>query len=258
MPSFVSGRASIPAIIAAATILGVAQTADAASIALDAVHGSWTAVTPDDTVNLNGIGTSQIRWGTTVAGSQQSGYRFDGATDLPKQLNEGVDFLIGTFTHMNFPIAKLPEPFSILGATLSLSFDISIDGMRETLTNQYQFTHWETDNQLVTCDNGQPNGMGLNINGCADRVQATLNESFAETFTVGGTEYAFSIGSFEFALEDAIPTFWTIEQQSNSAQLFGVFTETPPVAPIPLPASAALLLAGLGGLAAMRRRRKPV
>ena len=43
---------------------------------------------------------------------------------------------------------------------------------------------------------------------------------------------------------------------TGNARVDDIVVDVPDVAPVPLPASAALLLAGMGGLAALRRRKK--
>lgn len=240
-----------------ASILAVAATgsASAAIVTLNSVVGQWSSATPS--TQASGIGTDEIRWGIPNAGSgngQQSGYRFDGAAPPAQILTEGAPTALGTFTHFNYVINI---GTNVTAATLDLTFGLTIDGISQALTNSYNFVHWETDNEDNPCGDGGQVGVGVNSNGCADRVQATLNNAIAEKFTINGTEYTIDITGFDIADRNGIPTFWTVEEQSNSAKLYGSLTEYVP-APVPVPAAGWMILAGLGGLATARRRKKTI
>lgn len=239
-----------------ASVFAIAATgsASAAIITLDSVVGEWTSATPASRVT--GLGTNTIRWGTPHenGNGRKSGYRFDSAVPPVQELTEDTDSALGTFTHENFIIN---QNTSITSATLNLTFGLTVDGVAQTITNSYNFTHWETINSANPCADGGRVGSGVNVNGCADRVQATLNNAVAETFTVNGTEYTIDITGFNIPDQNGIPTFWTTENRSNSAQLFAGLTEFTP-APVPLPAAGWMLMAGLGGLVVSRRRKKAV
>ncbi len=157
-------------------------------------------------------------------------------------------------------------------ATLNMRLTASFDGRLETIDTAYIFTLLETPNFAQPCANGerngvtrvggfQANGSTLNRNGCADRVQLLQNPSVPRTFTHNGLEYQFELLGFASG-----PEFWTVEDLDNPILLQARFNVSgtpivppqPPVEPppIPLPAGAWFMLAGMGALAIMRRRAK--
>lgn len=241
----------------------MAGAASAATMTVTGVTGTWQSPTPTDVVGLSGVGTSTLSWGLPErSGGPQSAYGF-------QQLAAGDDidtdqvFDLGQFTHFNNPILT-PARGSTSIATAQLSVTVSVqfeDGVTREITSTFDFAHLETPNQPRTCANGARNGRGVNVNGCADRVQATRNDAQSTTIEVNGVTYELDITGFLFGgqlLED----FWTVERRSNSAVLQAVLRAVdggeppPPPAPIPLPAAGWLLLGSMGGLALVRRKRK--
>lgn len=224
--------------IATATAVALAVSAvsvSAATVNISSVIGTWSDVDPNNTVGLSGVGTSAIHWGTPATNAGQSGYSFTG---LAPQANVSSPFDVGVFTHNNFPISASPTPSSISGATLNVSLAGDVDGTAFNLASTFRFGHDET-----------PNTGG----GCCDDIVTLLNASYgADTINIGGTEFVFNIDGF---LHDGsiLSMFATQEGSANSATLVGSFIERP--APIPLPAAGWMLIAGLGGLAAMRRQK---
>lgn len=91
-----------------------------------------------------------------------------------------------------------------------------------------------------------------------------LVENFGQQFVIGslvariGTGAFFSIGTAFNGLANAAGElqlyFWDRNLKNNSGSIVATI-ETADIAPVPLPASAPLLLAGLIGFAALRRRR---
>ena len=78
-------------IASAAVALFAAGSVQAATIQLTSVSGIWTATNPGSPA-VTGGGTSEIRWGNPAnQQDQQSGYRFDGYTPLPANINENID-----------------------------------------------------------------------------------------------------------------------------------------------------------------------
>ncbi len=72
--------------------------------------GVWPSISAS-LPGLNGLGTSNVKWGVP-AGGGQSGYRFAGSTT--EVLTDGTEFVLGTFTHDNFPIYGFqPNQFDV-------------------------------------------------------------------------------------------------------------------------------------------------
>lgn len=221
--------------------LTIAAPAMSASLSIQSIDGDWQNATP----TVTGEGTSQIRWGTET-GYGQSGYNFDASGNMI--VEDETSFVLGTFTHLNFPI-RLP-----LLTSVELSFQFMVDGVADAITSVFSFDHWETYNQAATCANDASQGVGVNSNGCADRVTATSNEGMSEEFTIDGITYVLDVTGF-FYEDELMDDFWTTERMTNEAQLLGSFRVVPP-SEVPLPASGLLLLGGVAGLAMARRRRK--
>ncbi len=231
-----------------------AGSAGAATISLQDVTGTWGDATGNPS-NLTGLGTSSVGWGVPFysPAGHQSGYDFVGHSS--NSISANTDFALGTFTHHNNPIVS---GGSISGIKLSVSFNVSFDGSPEqTFNSVFDFSHLETNNLAPTCADGGANGQGVNANGCADRVMATVNPTLTQEFTFGNQVYTLTLSGF---LRDGLPfdELWTMEEASNSALLLASFAvrDLPP-APVPLPAAGLLLGGAIAamGLAAKRRGR---
>lgn len=241
---------SIKSLIAAVAV-AASMAVPASALTITSIDGDWQNATP----SVSGEGTSSIRWGTD-AGYGQSGYDF---TAAPTNLDVPVDtqFSLGTFTHLNIPIRD-----TVL-SSVELAVTFTINGLASAITTVATFDHYETPNHLrsdwstknVTCADGNANGTGNNVNGCADRVTASSNPASSHTFDIGGGTYFLDILGF-FKDGMLLTDFWTVERQINTAELYAVFrtvSAPPPPSEVPLPASGFLLLAGLAGLFAKRR-----
>src|SRR5215471_11608064 len=230
------------------------------TVEINDIVGSWQFAVPPppNTTITNGNPTSIISWGNPAApNTNQSAYHFTSAADLSITLlppvNSGPE-LFGTFAHLNFPIFT---PF-LQSVELKVTADIVVAGVDQgTKTFLFDFTHDETPNGgppggpfTGTCPfptAGSPNGVGININGCADHVTVTNNNS-SQTFTVGGVQYTFSFLGFS---QDGGVTitndFLTVENETNTAGLYAqVMTTEIPTAPEP----GSLALMGLAILGA--------
>lgn len=242
-------------LLCASTALTLAAaTAQAATLNITDVTATWSSWTDgSDVTSADNAGTAELRWGTTS--EAQSGYDFDPLSPSGPHAQD-TDFKIGTFTHHNFPIGA---GSGISSATLDVSFTFYLGadpGTSYTRTSQFVFDHFETPNNDNPCANTLPNNDPSNTGGCSDRVTPTTNPATSETFTItdgtGSTfTYVFDVEGFDIG-----DSFWTLEGQSNTADLLARFTYEENIAPVPLPAAAWFLIAGLGGLAAAGRRRR--
>ena len=231
-------------IAAIAILFGLAVPASALTVT--SVEGAWQNASP----GVFGEGTSQIRWGTQWRGYDLSGYDFS-ATPTNFEAYQEESFVLGTFNHLNFPVTGT----FLQSVDLAISF--TIGGLSDAITSVFSFEHIETlNNQRRFCENGGRNRTGININGCADKVSATLNLGQSESFVINDVTYVMDVLGFHQGIE-LMTDFWTAENAVNSAELVAVFRilegQEPPVSEVPLPASGLLLLGGLVGLFAKRR-----
>ena len=251
------------AAIAVAVSLGAAANASAATILFQNLVAQFSNVQGGVNVIVNnnpgGSPNAFISWGGDgVNPMTGSGYIMD-VVDTPPGVVVAVPpvpsaaFTLGTFTHANFPI---PLDTGITGLVLTISADVSVDGTPiGNYDFSYQVNHFETLNGPNPCADGGANGVGVNVNGCADRVSMGFL-GISDSFSFGGNQYSLEVLGFfrngQFATE-----FWTAESSPNNAQLIGRVnfrSEIPEV--VPEPGTIGLMLTGLAlGAAAVRRRR---
>jgi hypothetical protein len=239
-----------------------APAASAIPIDITSILSSWTAATP--TGDISGVGTNTISWGVpTTTGGSQSSYTFaPAATPIPGLLPDNP-FLLGEFTHNNFPIFAP----SLLTAelTVDIEFDV-LDGLgavidTRMISSVFDFTHFETPNSDDPCADGGANGVFPNQNGCADRVTFETSTS-SEFFELDGIAYIFELTGFcadcpESGGEPSlVDEFWTVETEENSAVLVAQYTVREIPTDLPTPGAAWLLLAGLAGVAGSRQRAR--
>ncbi len=158
--------------------------------------GLWSDVSTT-LPRLVGLNTNQVNWGIPAnRARRQSGYRFIGRT-VPLRL-DGEEFVLGTFTHNNFPVRSG-------GAnrfTIKLSATVTFDTGGFNRTFNFTFNHHETPN------------IG-NKAAQADRVGFT-SVSSSETMEIEGESYAVKIVGFKQQGE-VVNEFVSFENSANSA-----------------------------------------
>lgn len=249
---------------AASALALTAGMASAMTVEVVGISSQWVSWTGGSGVVSSGANTdpATLRWGQPSGTANKSGYDFKAAA-TPFDAPQDVEFKLGDFTHLNWPI---DSGTGITSATLQVTFNILLgNSEQKTLTSSFLFDHWETPNGSNPCANGGANNEGINANGCADRVKVSTlplgDDGIIELEDENGStfKYAFDILGFK-QNGQTVDTFWTKEKADNSASLYARFTYAENIntgpSPIPVPAAGFLLMGGLGVLGALSRRRK--
>lgn len=170
--------------------------------------GSWSKMSKS-LPRLAGMSSNQVNWGIPAnRARRQSGYRFVGRK-VPLHL-DGKEFVLGTFTHNNFPIS--------LGGPNQLRFSIDLgvkvifdDG---DLKRNFNFTlnHTETPNRGSRMQQ-------------ADRVEISTVTS-SETIEINGDAYAVEIVGFKQKGE-IVKEFISFENAANSAVIVAKLVHIP-------------------------------
>jgi hypothetical protein len=156
--------------------------------------GVWPSMTASPP-GRGGLGTSNVRWGVP-AGGGQSGYRFAGSS--VEVLLDGTEFVLGTFTHDNFPVYGFqPNQFDV-----DLRVHVAFDGGVLEREFSFSFHHNETPN------------VGAHPEDLVDLP--TLQSP--ETVEIDGEEYAVVIAGFKQGGQ-LVTRFVSQEDGSNSADI---------------------------------------
>lgn len=101
--------------------------------------GVWTGVGDDASYasHFRGLGSAQISWGDPVD-TDTSSYSFEGTSTSARA--DGPPFVLGTFTHHNYPIRI---PFSRFWAELQVTVTLEDRTSREF---PIRFRHYESPN----------------------------------------------------------------------------------------------------------------
>lgn len=160
--------------------------------------GSWSNISKTLT-RLTGMSSNQVNWGTPAnRARRQSGYRFVGRK-VPLHLN-GKEFVLGTFTHNNFPI-RLGGANQLL---FSINLGVKVNFDEGGLKRNFNFTlnHVETPNRGSRQQQ-------------ADRVGISSVIS-SETLDINGETYAVEIVGFK-QNGKIVKEFISFENAANSA-----------------------------------------
>ncbi|MFV0358394.1 THxN family PEP-CTERM protein [Tropicimonas sp.] len=233
----------------AAIAIAAAGTASALpTVMLDSVTSEWIAATPGTAANLTGLNagaapSSTLSWGTST-GYGQSNYNFAGVAPLPQEVTS-FPFLLGDFSHYNYPITGT----AIDSATLAVTIAGTIGGEAFSLTSSFLFNHDETTNDQNPCPYGDTSP-------CGDQVSFG-GVTGATSVIVDNQEYILSFVGFQAEPGGSVLShFFSDEYGNNSAGLYANIVPGQSFGQVPLPAGAVLLLSGLGALGVARKRRK--
>ena len=208
----IGGKGSFAAAIAIAVLIFMSVLASGADFEMAYSEGIWT----DADIYVSGIGTNEIRWGTST-GFGQSGFDFDGNTGA--SFNSGATFLIGTFTHHNKPIYG--------DAPTEVELEITLHFNNPSVSPDPTFTYTLGFDETANDPDDHPGDVcpyGGDYNGCYDRV--TFPSGTTDTFWVGDTKYTLEVLGFTNSPTGGTPVsyFDTKERQDNVAYIVGRLT----------------------------------
>lgn len=233
------------AVVALSFAISAATAAEAATLNVSAVEGSFSGATARNGTLSGPFGPS-INWGVGAFGPENSGYAFTGAA----QSFEAGSFVLGTFEHRNRAIWSNSTILESVSMTVNIAGDLM--GQAFNLTRSFAIDHRETLNSAVPCAEGGGNP-------CGDRVRFGDFEDYSLEVATASQVFTLTIeGWVDILGGSEITSLFTAEGQSSFAYIVGrleVRDVSPETSQVPLPAGGLLLLGGLGGLALVRRRK---
>lgn len=197
--------------------------------------GTWVDPTPPS-ATVSGVGTPTFSWGRTTANSIDDLLTFTPVAGFSG--TAGTPFKVGSVFYQNGAIFAGSQANSV-SLQLDLNFSTPSFG---PVTGKYVF-------DLVSTPNNS------NPDQSADIINLPALSS-STSFVIGATQYQVKLSGFQNVVGDGFLTssnsqFHVREQLSATADLYAVVTAQP----VPEPATYGMMLAGLGVLGLLARRR---